>query len=144
MDDALKELIAIGASVSAHCQPCVAYHREVLRLASDMPAEVRELMPRLRDPDYTHVLVVTLPEATPVHEAAYLQEDLRRAQIEPCAWVVNQSFANSASSDPLLAARARNEIPHIAEVAEKLSRRTVMVPWVPEEPVGLDRLGQFF
>ena len=144
MDDALKELIAIGASVSAHCQPCVAYHREVLRLAGDMPAEVRELMPRLRDPDYTHVLVVTLPEATPVHEAAYLQEDLRRAQIEPCAWVVNQSFANSASSDPLLAARARNEIPHIAEVAEKLSRRTVMVPWVPEEPVGLDRLGQFF
>ncbi|HNX34007.1 MAG TPA: arsenical pump-driving ATPase [Kiritimatiellia bacterium] len=121
-----------------------AYHREVLRLASDMPAEVRELMPRLRDPEFTKVLVVTLPEATPVHEAAYLQEDLRRAQIEPCAWVVNQSFANSASSDPLLAARARNEIPHIAEVAEKLSHRTVMVPWVPEEPVGLDRLGQFF
>ena len=121
-----------------------AYHREVLRLASDMPAEVRELIPRLRDPDFTKVLVVTLPEATPVHEAAYLQEDLRRAQIEPCAWVVNQSFANSASSDPLLAARARNEIPHIAEVAETLSHRTVMVPWVPEEPVGLDRLGQFF
>ena len=119
-----------------------AYHREVLRHASDMPEEVRELLPRLRDRDFTKVLIVTLPEATPVHEAAYLQEDLRRAGIEPCAWVVNQTFANGGSSDPLLAARARNEWPHINEVAEKHSRRLVMVPWVPEEPVGFDMLQQ--
>ncbi len=119
-----------------------AYHREVLRLASDLPEEVRELMPRLRDPDFTKVLVVTLPEATPVHEAAYLQEDLRRAQIEPCAWVVNQTFAESGSGDPLLAARGRNEWPHIQEVADKHARRAVMVPWVPEEPVGFEALGQ--
>ncbi|MCL5036741.1 MAG: carboxymuconolactone decarboxylase family protein [Chloroflexi bacterium] len=26
MDEKTKELIAIGASVSAHCQPCLAYH----------------------------------------------------------------------------------------------------------------------
>ena len=26
MDEKTKELIAIGASVSAHCQPCVTYH----------------------------------------------------------------------------------------------------------------------
>jgi len=26
MDAKTKELIAIGASVSAHCQPCVSYH----------------------------------------------------------------------------------------------------------------------
>ena len=121
-----------------------AYHREVLRHASGMPEEVRELLPRLRNPDFTKVLVVTLPEATPVHEAAYLQEDLRRAQIEPCAWVVNQTFAGSRSSDPLLAARGRNEVPHIREVVEKYARRTVMVPWVPEEPVGFKRLGQLF
>ena len=62
-----------------------AYHREVARRASDMPDEVRQLLPRLRDPDFTRILIVTLPEATPVHEAAALQHDLRRAQIEPFA-----------------------------------------------------------
>jgi len=120
------------------------YHREVLRHASGMPEEVRELLLRLRDPDFTRVLVVTLPEATPVHEAAYLQDDLRRAQIEPCAWVVNQTFAGSLSKDPLLAARGGNEVPYIREVVEKHARRTVMVPWVPEEPEGFERLGQLF
>ncbi|MBA4388166.1 MAG: arsenical pump-driving ATPase [Verrucomicrobia bacterium] len=119
-----------------------AYHREVLRHASDMPEEVRELLPRLRNADFTKVLIVTLPEATPVHEAAYLQEDLRRAKIEPCAWVMNQTFAKSGSSDPLLAARGHNEWPHINEVMEKHSYRMVMVPWVPEEPVGFELLGQ--
>ena len=121
-----------------------AYHREVLRHSSGMPEEVSELLPRLRNPDFTKVLVVTLPEATPVHEAAYLQDDLRRAQIEPYAWVVNQSFAGNRSKDPLLAARGRNEAPHIQEVMEKYSAHTVMVPWVPEEPVGFERLGQLF
>ena len=121
-----------------------AYHKEVLRHASSMPEEIRELLPRLRNPDFTRVLIVTLPEATPVHEAAYLQEDLRRAGIEPYAWVVNQTFAQCGSLDPLLAARGRNEGPHIREVAEKHARRMVMVPWVPEEPVGVERLGQLF
>lgn len=121
-----------------------AYHREVLRHAGDMPEEVRELLPRLRNGDFTRVLIITLPEATPVHEAACLQEDLRRAGIEPYAWVVNQTFAESWSRDPLLAARGRNEWPHIKEVAEKHSRRLVMVPWVPEEPVGFEALGQLF
>ena len=121
-----------------------AYHREVARRASDMPEEVRELLPRLRDARFTRVLVVTLPEATPVHEAAALQEDLRRAGIEPFAWVINQSFAECGSTDPLLRQRARNEAPFIREVADGLSRRTAIVPWVTEEPVGPERLQQLF
>ncbi len=121
-----------------------AYHREALRHGGGMPEEVAELLPRLRDPDFTKVLVVTLPEATPVHEAAYLQEDLRRAQIEPYAWIVNQTFMNSLTKDPLLSARGRNEREHISEVLNKHSRRTVVVPWVPEEPVGFERLRQLF
>ena len=121
-----------------------SYHREIARKASDMPEEVRELLPRLRDADYTRVLVVTLPEATPVHEAAMLQADLRRAQIEPFAWVINQSFAESGSHDPLLVARGRGEAQYIREVVEKLSKRTALVPWVTEEPVGPERLQQFF
>jgi arsenite-transporting ATPase len=121
-----------------------SYHREIARKASDLPEEVRELLPRLRDADHTRVLVVTLPEATPVHEAAMLQADLRRAQIEPFAWVINQSFAGSGSQDPLLMTRGRGEAQYIREVVEQHSKRTALVPWVTEEPAGPERLQQFF
>jgi arsenite-transporting ATPase len=121
-----------------------AYHREVARRASDMPDEVRQLLPHLRDPQFTRVLVVTLAEPTPVHEAAALQDDLRRAQIEPFAWIINQSFAGSGSSDPLLQARGRNEVPFIREVITQHARLAALVPWVAEEPVGPEKLQQLF
>jgi len=121
-----------------------AYHREIARNNSDMPEEVLQLLPRLRDPGFTRVLIVTLPEATPVHEAAALQADLRRAQIEPFAWVINQSFAESGTRDPLLVARGASELPFIHEVTGQLSQRTAIVPWVAEEPVGPAKLQQLF
>jgi arsenite-transporting ATPase len=119
-----------------------AYHREVARTSSDLPDEVRRLLPRLRDPAFTHVLIVTLPEATPVHEAATLQEDLRRAHIEPFAWIINQSFARADLSDPVLVSRGLGELPYLREVTEQLAPRTAIVPWVPEEPVGPEKLQQ--
>src|SRR5690606_13843447 len=80
----------------------LAYHREVTRQSTQMPESVEQLLPRLRNPDFTRVLNVTLPEATPVHEAAALQRDLRRAEIEPYAWVINQSLSPLAVTDPVL------------------------------------------
>ena len=77
-----------------------AYHRDVLRNMSAMPESVRELLPRLRDPEFSRVLIVTLPEATPVHEAATLQRELKRAGITPYAWVINQSLAPLTLTDP--------------------------------------------
>jgi arsenite/tail-anchored protein-transporting ATPase len=121
-----------------------AYHREIARKASDLPEEVRNLLPRLRDATFTRMLLVTLPEATPVHEAAALQEDLRRAQIEPFAWVINQSFSTSGSRDPLLRARGREEAAFLREVVQTHSRRTALVPWVVEEPIGPEKLRQLF
>jgi arsenite-transporting ATPase len=121
-----------------------AYHREIARKASNLPEEVQQLLPRLRDPEFTRVLIITLPEATPVHEAAALQADLRRAQIEPFAWVINQSMARSGSRDPVLLARGDDEAPYIREVTDHLSKRTAIVPWVAEEPVGPEKLGQLF
>ncbi len=106
-----------------------AYHREVLRNLSDIPESVRELLPRLRDPDFTRVLIVTLPEATPVHEAASLQRDLLRAGITPSAWVINQSLTPLSLTDPVLRARRFHERPFIQEVSETLAARTVLVPW---------------
>jgi arsenite-transporting ATPase len=121
-----------------------AYHREIARKASNLPEEVLQLLPRLRDPRFTRVLIVTLPEATPVHEAAALQADLRRAQIEPFAWVINQSFARAETRDPLLRARGAAERPFIQEVTRDFARRTALMPWVPEEPVGPAKLQQLF
>jgi arsenite-transporting ATPase len=119
-----------------------AYHRELGRQAREgIPEEVSKLLPRLRDPNYTRVLLVTLPEATPVHEAASLQSDLRRAGIEPFGWVVNQSFCCLHTENPLLKRRAKNEIPYLLEVTQKLASRAYLLRWLGGEPTGPTALG---
>lgn len=114
-----------------------AYQRELERQArSTQPEEVLRLLEHLRDPAFTRILLVTLPEATPVHEAAALQADLRRARIEPFAWVINQSLLHSGSCDPLLQRREQAEHRYLTEVVAQQAHRTVWLPWQPEEPVG--------
>jgi arsenite-transporting ATPase len=115
----------------------LAYHREVSRQASGMPESVEMLLPRLRDPDYTQVLIVTLPEATPVHEAAKLQEDLNRAGITPYAWVINQSLTPLAVTDPLLRSRQIREASFIREIVDRHAVRTFVIPWQIYPPVGV-------
>lgn len=105
-----------------------SYHREVSRSMHDLPESVRQLLPRLRDPDFTRILLVTLPEATPVHEASALQKDLRRADIEPFAWVMNQCLSRIQVSDPVLVGRRSQEDRYIDEVCG-LSKRVYVVPW---------------
>jgi arsenite-transporting ATPase len=82
------------------------------------------------------VLIVALPEATPTHEAEELQEELRRAGIEPFGWVINRSFALAGSKDPLLCAGGLNELSYICEISKKLSGLTVIAPWAEEERRG--------
>jgi arsenite-transporting ATPase len=107
-----------------------SYHREVARTSgTHVPDEVRRLLPRLRDPRFAKMLLVTLPEATPVLEAGRLQDDLRRAGIEPFGWVVNASLAAAGPRHPLLAARARLEAVHVNRVASELAPRAWLVPW---------------
>ena len=104
------------------------YHREVLRTAGHAPDEVRRLLPRLRDAAFTKILIVTLPEATPVHEAAQLQRDLVRADIHPFAWVINQSLLPLAVTDPVLVQRRAREGRFHDEV-RTLSPRVALIPW---------------
>src|SRR5690606_1095764 len=89
-----------------------AYRREVLKKPSGSPEAVTRLLPRLRDREFTHVLLVTLPEATPIHEAMQLERDLARADIEPFAWVINQSLTPLDMSDPVLRSRQAHEAVH--------------------------------
>ncbi len=118
----------------------LAYHREISRQTSQLPASVQELLPRLRDAEYTRVLIVTLPEATPVHEAAQLQLDLRRAGIEPFGWVINQSLTPLDVHDPVLASRRQHEGDFLREVAVQLATRVALIPWQVEPPVGIEGL----
>jgi arsenite-transporting ATPase len=118
----------------------LAYHREVNRQASEVPGSVQRLLPRLRDSDFTRVLIVTLPEATPVYEAASLQRDLRRAGIEPYAWVINQSLTPLEVRDPVLCSRQRQEQGYIREVTAELASRGALIAWQTETPSGLSRL----
>lgn len=120
-----------------------AYHREVVRTQGDMPEAVLQLLPRLRDPSYTRVLIVTLPEATPVHEAERLSADLARAGIKPHAWVVNQSLLASGTKHPILCQRGAYEVPFIRRVADDLSKQSALIPWLAEAPVGESGLEHF-
>jgi arsenite-transporting ATPase len=119
-----------------------AYHREVMRSSAEIPEAVRQLLPRLRDPQFTRIIIVTLPEATPVHEAERLQSDLARAGIKPFAWVIEQSLLASGTRNPLLALRGEYEIPFIRRVADELASRCALVPWLARAPVGIEGLGQ--
>jgi arsenite-transporting ATPase len=106
-----------------------------------MPESVRQLLPRLRDPEFTRVLLVTLSEATPVHEAQALQADLERAGITPFAWVVNQSLTTVETRDPVLSERRRGERPYLEEVSQ-LSRRMAVLPWLSEPARGTEALSK--
>ncbi|MPV35952.1 arsenical pump-driving ATPase [Georgenia subflava] len=116
-----------------------SYHRDVVRQMGQGGAYTTPMM-RLQDADYTKVVVVTLPEATPVLEAEGLQADLRRAGIEPWAWVVNNSLTAATTSDLLLRRRAENERAEIAKVLVEESHRCALIPLLAREPVGVPAL----
>jgi arsenite-transporting ATPase len=120
-----------------------AYHRQITReLEPTTTARVVTPLMRLQDAAYTRIVLVTLPEITPVSEAARLQDDLRRARIEPFAWVVNRSLAASGTRDPVLAARLAGERAQLARVVGAMAQRTYVVPWVPRAPVGIAALSE--
>ena len=117
-----------------------AYHRDIVRQMGDTGVHFTTPMMQLQDPKQTKVLIVTLAETTPVLEAANLQADLRRAGIEPWAWVINNSLAACAPAAPLLRQRARNELREIEAVATQHAQRYALVPLMQSEPVGVQRL----
>jgi arsenite-transporting ATPase len=116
-----------------------AYHRETVRQMGKTGMHFATPMMQLQDPTVTKVLLVTLAETTPILEAAHLQTDLRRAGIEPWAWIVNSSLLSAQPDSPLLRQRAQNERAEIAAVAA-YAQRYAVIPLLREEPIGLERL----
>lgn len=118
-----------------------AYHRQMVR-EFEGKASGRIVTPlmRLQDADYTKIILVTLPEETPVSQAAALQDDLRRAKIEPFAWVVNKSLLATDTQDPLLHARLEGERKQVERVRKQATHEVFMVPWTANPPVGVSAL----
>ena len=120
-----------------------AYHRQMMREFEGHGAGrvVTPLM-RLQDAAYTKIILVTLPEVTPVSQAAALQEDLRRANVEPYAWVLNKSVLAAGTHDPLLAARLADERKQIERMSTGLAKRLLSLPWLTVPPIGFVELSK--
>ncbi|NOT54411.1 MAG: arsenical pump-driving ATPase [Deltaproteobacteria bacterium] len=139
---ARQELVVMDTAPTGHTLLLLdatgAYHQDMVRKFGRKV--VATPLMRLRDPAYTKILLVTLPEPTPVLEAAQLQADLRQAGIEPFAWVINASLAAAGTRDPVLVQRASAEREYIRIVQAQHAQRVVIVPWATEEPIGPERL----
>lgn len=117
-----------------------AYHRQMTQDMGAVQGRVVTPLMRLQDPDYTRVILVALPETTPVSEAASLQDDLRRAKIEPWAWVVNRAMSRTGTTDALLQKRIAGELAQVARIRNGLARRLYLLPFQADPPVGIPKL----
>lgn len=142
-----NEVVVIDTAPTGHTllllDSTEAYHKEMSRSTGDVPENVKKLLPRLRNPEETGVVIVTLAEATPVLEASRLQEDLKRAGIDPKWWVINQSLAATETTDPVLRGRASSETKWIAKVNSELASKCAVIPWLHEEKIGYEQLKEF-
>ena len=142
-----NEIVVIDTAPTGHTllllDSTEAYHKEMSRSTGDVPESVKKLLPRLRNPEETGVVIVTLAEATPVLEAARLQEDLKRAQIDPKWWVINQSLYATDTTDSVLKGRALSEIQWINKVKEELAPQCAVISWLHDEKIGYESLKEF-
>ncbi|ARZ62362.1 arsenical pump-driving ATPase [Bacillus thuringiensis] len=144
VERANDEIVVIDTAPTGHTllllDAAQTYHKEIARSSGEVPQSVKNLLPRLRNPEETSVVIVTLAEATPVHEASRLQEDLKRADINPKWWVINQSFYATHTSDSVLRGRAQSEIKWIQAVQKESQNNCVIIPWQSDDIVGYEKL----
>ena len=122
-----NEIVVIDTAPTGHTllllDASQSYSKEIERSTGEVPESARKLLPQIRNPKETSVVIVTLAEATPVLEASRLQDDLRRASINPKWWVINQSLSATNTNDPILKGKAMAEKEWIQEVNENKAEK---------------------
>ena len=138
------EIVVIDTAPTGHTllllDAAQSYHKELARSTGEIPESVKMLLPRLRNQKETSVVIVTLAEATPVLEASRLQDDLKRADIVPKWWVINQSLYATETNDPVLKGRAQAEIAWIQKVTNELTNKCAIVPLISEDNTRFEQL----
>ncbi|OIJ21482.1 arsenical pump-driving ATPase [Anaerobacillus alkalidiazotrophicus] len=142
-----NEVVVIDTAPTGHTllllDASESYSKEIARSTGEVPESAKNLLPQIRNPKETAVVIVTLAEATPVLEASRLQDDLRRASIHPKWWVINQSLYATNTTDPILKGKALAEQEWIQEVHDKLADNAALIPWFHEEKIGYNSLKDF-
>lgn len=145
VDKAENEVVVIDTAPTGHTllllDSTQSYHREVQRTKGETPVSVQRLLPRLRDDKQTEVVIVTLPETTPVFEALRLRDDLRRAGINNKWWVVNQCLSLTDTKNPMLIARAEAERQWLEKVRAISMDKFVAISWLRH--ASIKNIGEF-
>lgn len=111
-----------------------SYHKEIMKNITVDPGKITTPYMLLQDGTFAKILLVALPETTPMREADALQNDLKRAGIIPYAWVINQCLSAMENlKDQLLKRRASAEEAVIKNIASNLSQKTFIIPYLTEE-----------
>lgn len=133
VDKADNEVVIIDTAPTGHTllllESTQSYTKEINRSNGEIPESIYRLLPRLKNKNETEVIIVTLPETTPVFEALRLKEDLKRAEINNKWWIINQSLFISDVENNLLKARAKSEKEWIDKVNNISDGNYVIVPW---------------
>ena len=140
VEKAEDQVVVIDTAPTGHTllllESTQSYNQEIKRSHGDIPESAKKLLPRLRNAAETEVIIVTLPEATPVYEALRLEEDLNRAKIPAKWWVINSSLYHTGTTNKLLSAKASNEIEWINKVDAHTNGNFAIISWSPDEIKG--------
>ena len=133
VEKADTEIVVIDTAPTGHTllllDATQSYHKEVERTQGEITGVVANLLPRLRNPKETEVVIVTLPETTPVFEAERLQQDLHRAGIENKWWAINSCLSLVDTQNPFLKAKAQGELSWIDRVKELSNNNAALIAW---------------
>ncbi|MDT2661674.1 arsenical pump-driving ATPase [Enterococcus hulanensis] len=142
VDKSENEIVVIDTAPTGHTllllDSTQSYAKEVERSSGEVPISIQKLLPRLQNGNETEVLMVTLPETTPVYESMRLDEDLDRANIAHTWWLVNQSMLATNTQNDILKARSFNELEWIEKVSELSNGKFAVEQWQPNfSPLGV-------
>ena len=139
VEKADDQVVVIDTAPTGHTllllESTQSYNHEIQRTKGEIPESVARLLPRLKS-DETEVLIVTLPEATPVYEALRLEDDLKRAGIAAKWWVVSQSLYGTNTTNPMLAAKAAGEVEWLNRIDEHAGGKFALIAWSAKEIKG--------